>query len=78
MCGMDKDENLTKKAVEHIKANKKELIERFASLSIFPIENIPVSVFMAGSPGAGKTEFSKNLIKSFEEKDRRKGENRLN
>ncbi len=52
-------------AVKYIKSHKKELIERFANNSICSSEKNPVSIFMAGSPGAGKTEFSKNFIKKF-------------
>tara|TARA_B100000809_G_C15034962_1_gene493417 strand:- start:229 stop:957 length:729 start_codon:yes stop_codon:yes gene_type:complete len=37
----------------------KEHVDHFAQ------EKEPVSVFMAGSPGAGKTEVSKSLIESF-------------
>ena len=53
------------KAIEYIKSHKKELIERFANGSICPTEKYPISIFMAGSPGAGKTEFSKNFITKF-------------
>lgn len=49
-------------AIAFIKSNKKLLISKFADLKIYPSETNPISVFMAGSPGAGKTEFSKRLI----------------
>lgn len=43
-------------------AHKKEIAKEVGNLEIFPAEENPVSVFMAGSPGAGKTEASVNLL----------------
>lgn len=62
--------NITEKeseeAKEFIKKNKKKLFEKFASNEFLtPTENA-VSIFMAGSPGAGKTEYSKRMIDEFE------------
>ena len=52
-------------ALEFVKAQGKEIISRFAPPEIcHPVDN-PVSLFMAGSPGAGKTEVSKSFIKNF-------------
>lgn len=51
-------------AKKFIKDNKKLLIEKFAKLESIPAKENPFSIFMAGSPGAGKTEFSKSFIKS--------------
>jgi hypothetical protein len=45
-----------------IKKEKHALIKKFADLEKFPPLEKPFSFFMAGSPGAGKTEFSKRLI----------------
>lgn len=45
------------------KENKQRLIEDFVSLKKYPKSDKPVVVFMAGSPGAGKTEFVKELKK---------------
>lgn len=69
---MDGNEILAQKAIDYIKINQKILVEKFASPFIFLPDEVPVSVFMAGSSGAGKTEFSKNLIKELESKDRKK------
>lgn len=60
---------LSQKAILFIKAHQKELIERFAG-EVFPSvdeDKMPGTIFMAGSPGAGKTEFSKGLISGFRE-----------
>jgi len=53
-------------ARKFIKKNEKSIIEKFASLEKFPSRDNPFSIFMAGSPGAGKTEFSKAFIESSE------------
>jgi len=63
----DEDQNQSEEAEIYIKEHKKELIARFADLEKYcPVEH-PVSLFMAGSPGAGKTEVSKRLIEHFSE-----------
>lgn len=51
------------------KAHKNEIAKEVTDTEIFLSEDNPVSVFMAGSPGAGKTESSKNLIKKFSKTD---------
>jgi UDP-N-acetylglucosamine kinase len=48
-------------------ANKRLLISKFASLEDHPSPKYPVIAFMAGSPGAGKSEFVKDFKKSLEE-----------
>lgn len=53
---------LEKNAIDFLRTRRKEIQERFAGdLVCRSVEN-PVSYFMAGSPGAGKTEYSKTLI----------------
>jgi len=69
---MDEEDKLAQEAINYIKSKKNEIIEKFASPSVFLSAKIPISVFMAGSPGAGKTEFSKGLLASFEKKDQKK------
>ncbi|TSA58004.1 Zeta toxin, partial [bacterium] len=66
------DTILAQQAINYIKVNKKKLVEEFTSLSTFLADEVPVSVFMAGSPGAGKTEFSKSLIQKFENEDKKR------
>lgn len=44
-----------------VREHKRELIEQYASLEKSPARKKPIAVFMAGSPGAGKTEFSETL-----------------
>jgi hypothetical protein len=57
-------------AIEYVKSHIKEIIEHFADLTLHtPDPAKPVAIFMAGSPGAGKTEFSKSLIKNIGNKE---------
>ena len=52
----------TERAIEVARKHKKRIAKRVADKNLYPPEDDPVSVFMAGSPGAGKTEASKELI----------------
>ena len=56
------------KAQEYVRTHEKELIKKFADPKIYIPDSQPVSLFMAGSPGAGKTETSKRLIETFHSK----------
>lgn len=56
-------------ALQFIKAHKRELINKFCSISEFPPSLKPFTMFMAGSPGAGKTEFSKSIIPELQKRD---------
>jgi len=56
------DSKISQEAKLFVKKEKKFLINNFADLEKFPPSGKPFSFFMAGSPGAGKTEFSKRLI----------------
>ncbi len=59
-----KEENeIVEQAKKYARKNKKKFIDIFANVSEFKEDVLPVSVFMAGSPGAGKTEFAKWLIR---------------
>ena len=60
------DEVIKTRAIEFAKINKKKIARNITDVSEYVPDLIPISVYMAGSPGAGKTEFSKNLIAIFE------------
>jgi predicted ABC-type ATPase len=60
----DKDP-VWRRAIEYARQHKKEIARRLTDPSVFVSEERPVSVFMAGSPGAGKTEASKALLEKF-------------
>lgn len=49
-------------AIAFARGHKKAIARRLTDTNEFPSEDQPVSVFMAGSPGAGKTEASKELL----------------
>ena len=66
VCGImtDRDE-----ALSFVKAQHKKLIRQLIDPENYIPSEKPFSLFMAGSPGSGKTEFSKNLQRQLEEKD---------
>ncbi len=66
----DTNEQISENAVQWVKTHAKEVVERFAG-SYPRSEEGGISIFMAGSPGAGKTEFSKNLLEILEKKNQR-------
>lgn len=47
--------------------NKNKLIKEYFRKQDFKGSKPPVAIFMAGIPGAGKTEFTKELLKSLDE-----------
>lgn len=55
-------------AFQWIKYNHLKVIERFVDRKELIADNEPVTIFMAGSPGAGKTEVSKRLVSRFTKK----------
>ncbi len=59
------NEEITLHALEFAKKNKLRIARELTDPSKYKPTDHPVSVFMAGSPGAGKTEFSKNLAKDL-------------
>lgn len=66
---MNKNQKISQNAIDYVKKNYKELIKFFVGENIAKKEGASISIFMAGSPGAGKTEVSKNLIKEIGEKE---------
>ncbi len=52
-------------AFDWVKSHSKFLIERFADVKVYESDVKLLSFFMAGSPGAGKTEVSKRLAEKF-------------
>ena len=56
------DEEIQTAAIAFAKQNKNRIAKELTDTSKYPPDTVPISVFMAGSPGAGKTEFSKGLI----------------
>lgn len=53
---MNEDQKIEKEAIRYVKQNKKKIVDGIVK-GVAPV-NRAVAIFMAGSPGAGKTEFS--------------------
>lgn len=53
------------RALAFARGNKRKIAKRLTDKDIYLPEEQPVSVFMAGSPGAGKTEASVALLEKF-------------
>jgi glutaredoxin-related protein len=66
------EENLKREAEEFARSHKKQIAQELTDISLYAPDDIPISIFMAGSPGAGKTEYSTNLIKILERDKKRK------
>ena len=66
---MTDDKRIEEEAKKFIKQHKTELCLKFANPSLYPPIKNPSAYFMAGSPGAGKTEYSKSFIKILEAKE---------
>lgn len=60
--------NIQDSAFDWVKQHKKELFLKFADSYYYEQDPYPTTVFMAGSPGAGKTEFSRRLAEQFKQK----------
>lgn len=61
-------DKIQKKAKQFIKENKKFIIEKFASTFLYRSFESPITMFMAGSAGAGKTELSQTLVLLLDKK----------
>jgi len=59
------EQEISDQALSFARSNKKTIAKRRTDRTIYPPEEAPVSVFMAGSPGAGKTEASIALVNLF-------------
>lgn len=64
----DEEKLISDTALVWARANKKSFARALADPQKYPGEAQPVSVFMAGSPGAGKTEVAKALTALFRER----------
>lgn len=61
------EEALHDAAVAFAKSNRRRIAKEFTNTAVYKPETIPVSVFMAGCAGAGKTEAAIELIDKFDE-----------
>lgn len=58
----EEEKRLEQEALEYAKSHRTEMARQLTDPKIYVPEAHPVSVFMAGSPGAGKTEASIELL----------------
>jgi adenylylsulfate kinase-like enzyme len=65
------NEKIRAQAIKFAKRNKNYIAKKLTDPAKYTPSKTPISVFMAGSPGAGKTEYSKNLIKVLEKGNQR-------
>ena len=61
----EQEARIQKEALEYARKKGREIARRLTDPTKFLPEENPVSVFMAGSPGAGKTESSIELLKKL-------------
>jgi UDP-N-acetylglucosamine kinase len=66
MAFTPEEQRIRDAALTFAKKNKKAIARRLTDPNIYLAEDNPVTVFMAGSPGAGKTEASIELVASLE------------
>ncbi len=62
---MKRQDKISDEAIAYARMHKKRIAIELTNSSTFPPDTAPVAVFMAGSPGAGKTESSLRLIERF-------------
>lgn len=61
---MVNNDDAGEQATAYVKGHAKEIITRFANPIEFSSSSSPMTIFMAGSPGAGKTEYSLTFAKA--------------
>jgi len=59
------EDKIIKSAIAHARKNGKSIAKEYTDLTLYKSEPYPVSVFMAGSPGAGKTETAQSIIEQI-------------
>lgn len=59
-------ERVKEEAIKWVKENSSEIVNRFVGSEHIRAADHPASIFMAGSPGAGKTELAKHIIEELE------------
>ncbi|MGY6564674.1 MAG: zeta toxin family protein [Halomonadaceae bacterium] len=64
---MASDEEIIAQAVAYARSHRQRIAREKTDLERYPREERPISIFMAGSPGAGKTEISKEYVAAIDE-----------
>lgn len=70
----EEEKQIEQEAVRWVRrnANKQLVLKKFASPDVFKPVDVPLLIFTAGSPGAGKTEFIKGFSQSIEQIEKAK------
>lgn len=55
---MNDSDSIEDLAFKWVKSNRSKIIRKFCISSVYPSYDKPTLLFMAGAPGAGKTEYS--------------------
>ena len=61
--------SISEDAIAYAKKHHKRLVIQICNIEICKPSENPFTLFMAGSPGSGKTEYSKSILKELEKKD---------
>tara|TARA_B100000745_G_C20142125_1_gene391586 strand:+ start:1037 stop:1753 length:717 start_codon:yes stop_codon:yes gene_type:complete len=56
------EQRICDEAVVYVKGNKRKLIDEYVVSKPAHTDGKPIAIFMAGSPGAGKTEFAETFL----------------
>lgn len=56
------------KSIEWARKNKKQYTKEFLANTDYALHQERLAIFMAGSPGAGKTEYSSELVENFDKR----------
>lgn len=64
----EEEQKVRDNAIAYAKEYKHARCSELTNTNIYPPEEAPVFVFMAGSPGAGKTESAKEIIAELEKR----------
>ncbi|EWH00772.1 zeta toxin family protein [Halomonas sp. BC04] len=64
---MASDDEIIAQAVAYARGHRQRIARERTDPERYPREERPVSIFMAGSPGAGKTEISKEYVAAIDE-----------
>ncbi len=66
------EEEIKEKAILFAKINKKLLAKKYTDVNVYSTDDFPTSIFMAGSPGAGKTEAAQRFVEKIESESDKK------
>jgi UDP-N-acetylglucosamine kinase len=69
---MNEEDYIKEQAEAFARAHRKEIAKELTDIKKYLPDEVPLSIFMAGSPGAGKTEYSKGFLALLEKENSRK------